>query len=199
MKLLKLIKDTLKAVYKYVTRSKETPINYPTFEENLFVKHYGETPAYYAEVKTPFSTDVRGLLKDLDPDQIYSRVKIDEYGFWEEEIYQELFNVDCLALIKVVLKKSVPYEFIGDRLNSDNELRDWELATKDLHSAFAISSRFGLMHVESITIVSDDSSQDFWRVIEQAEELKLQRSTMLYVNMVGQELKEASKDITVEV
>lgn len=168
-------------------------MEYNTFEENLFKDHFSTLPKCKFEFEYP--TEVGGvsdLIEGLSPYELHSNWNYDEHGFFTVEKYYRVDNIECLCILKTVMKQSLPYEFVGDRYPGEGEFKMWEMSTSSLSEAFKVSEKLNLAHFESLTFVTDVRNKTL--IEETRSELKhlhLQRSDMKYVNSVGEELKKS--------
>ena len=133
-----------KAVISYIRdkNMNSKRINYPTLEENLFYTTYGEKPCYRVESNSPIGPKGFEVIENLSVEHVHSNLVYDEYGFYTSEVYYYTYNMDVSCLVKLKVKQSMPYEFIGLRLDTTEEAKYYRLALSGMHGACMVSSKF---------------------------------------------------------
>jgi hypothetical protein len=195
-KLLKKFSTALDAILKLcralLLRPIAEKIDYPTFVENLYYKTFGDHPTHMVEIGYPFAVAAHEKLEELDLESIYTRLKHDEFGMTVEETYYEAYNALGFMLVKVVKKKSLPYEFIGDRLDSENELKFFKMGTRDAYGASSVGDLFNLKHIDSVTIVTaSDDDEELTSLTDSLNDFRLQRADVKHIENLGKELQAA--------
>lgn len=182
-----------RAVISYVREKKLHPdsqrVHYDTLEENLFYTTYGEKPCYRVESNSPIGKKGFEVIENLSIEHIHSNVVYDQYGFYTKEIYYYTYNMDVSCLVKLTIKQSIPYEFTGDRLPTEEEAKYYRMATASMYGAIIVSTKFKLEHIESIVFVTDSElTDDVESTLRHLKQFSLQRANMAYVDKVGKEL-----------
>jgi hypothetical protein len=196
MKLLRLLWATLIEIRSYIKfkKSQVVQLEYKSFTEKLFLKHFGEHPSFRVclNIDSIYEKSFE-ILSDYDLSLIYKERHVTATGYWTETSYYEAYNFDCSCIIAVSSKQSYPYEFMGVRLPSNDELKYMNIANQDHRSSQIVAKKFDLKHVSLIELVTDSEfSDDVEDITNRIKRQELIPATLKEIEALKAQLQEAS-------